>query len=127
MFASLRLLIGWVINAFRSRQDLMLENLALRQQLLALHAQRPGRRLSDLAEVVLGDLAAALVGMEDSPGSCHTANGSAVASSGFSSLLEMALPRQAGRRAKTCEPRASGAHLSHGGGESDLGSSADPR
>jgi putative transposase len=46
MFAWLRHLIGWVIHAFRSRQDLMLENLALRQQLLALHAKRPGRRLS---------------------------------------------------------------------------------
>lgn len=46
MFASLRHLIGWVINPFRSRQDLMLENLALRQQLLALDAKRPGRRLS---------------------------------------------------------------------------------
>jgi hypothetical protein len=38
MFASLRHLIGWVIHAFHSRQDLMLENLVLRQQLLALHA-----------------------------------------------------------------------------------------
>ena len=48
MFASLRHLMGWVINAFCSRQDLMLENLAFRQQLLALHAKRPGRRLSTL-------------------------------------------------------------------------------
>jgi putative transposase len=48
MFASLRHLIGWVINPFRSRQDLMLENLALRQQLLALDAIRPRRRLSPL-------------------------------------------------------------------------------
>jgi putative transposase len=46
MFASLRHLTGLVLNAFRSRHDLMLENLALRQQLLALHAKRPGRRLS---------------------------------------------------------------------------------
>ena len=51
MFASLRYRIGWVINAFRSRQDLMLENLALRQQLLALHAQRPRRRLSILQKL----------------------------------------------------------------------------
>src|SRR6201997_2209974 len=48
MFASLRHLIGWVINAFRSRQDLLLENLALRQQVLALHGKRPGHRLSTL-------------------------------------------------------------------------------
>ena len=41
-----RHLLGWLLSAFRSRQDLILENLALRQQLLALHAQRPRRRLT---------------------------------------------------------------------------------
>ena len=46
MFLSLRHFIGWMIIAFGSRQDLILENLALRQQLLALHAKRPCRRLS---------------------------------------------------------------------------------
>jgi hypothetical protein len=51
----------------------------------------------------------------------------AASSSGFSPLLEMDLPSQAGRWAKTREPGTSGAHLSHGGGESDLASSADPR
>ena len=46
MFCTLRHLIGWLISAFCSRQDLILENLALRQQLLALHAKRPRRRLA---------------------------------------------------------------------------------
>lgn len=46
MFASLRHLVGWIISAFCSRQNLILENLALRQQLLALHPKRPRRRLS---------------------------------------------------------------------------------
>ena len=46
MFPWLRYVIGWIISAFCSRQDLILENLALRQQLLALHAKRPRRRLS---------------------------------------------------------------------------------
>src|SRR5215831_18973715 len=46
MIAWLRHLLGWLIGAFRSRQDLVLENLALRQQLLTLHAQRPRRRLT---------------------------------------------------------------------------------
>ena len=40
MFWSLRHLIGWIVSALGSRKDLILENLALRQQLLALHAQR---------------------------------------------------------------------------------------
>src|SRR6478672_1743860 len=48
MFCTLRHLIGWLISAFCSREDLVLENLALRQQLLALHAKRPRRRLTAL-------------------------------------------------------------------------------
>ena len=46
MIVSLRHLLGWVVSAFRSREDLVLENMALRQQLLALHAKRPRRRLT---------------------------------------------------------------------------------
>ena len=37
-----------MISACRSREDLILENLALHQQLLALHSQRPRRRLTAL-------------------------------------------------------------------------------
>src|SRR5580704_15361813 len=48
MIASLRHFLGWMVSAFSSRQDLVLENLALRRQLLALHAQRPRRRLTAL-------------------------------------------------------------------------------
>jgi len=46
MISFLRHAIGWIMGFFHSRQDLILENLALRQQLLALNAKRPGRRLS---------------------------------------------------------------------------------
>ena len=45
---SLRHFLGWLVSAFRSREDLVLENLALRRQLLALHAQQPRRRLTAL-------------------------------------------------------------------------------
>ncbi len=48
MIASLRHFLGWTVSAFRSRKDLVLENLALRQQLLTLQAQRPRRRLTAL-------------------------------------------------------------------------------
>ena len=51
MIASLRYFLGWTVSAFRSREDLVLENLALRQQLLALHAQRPRRRLTALQKL----------------------------------------------------------------------------
>ena len=42
---SLRHLLGWIGSVVRSREDLVLENLAHRRQLLALHAQRPRTRL----------------------------------------------------------------------------------
>src|ERR1700730_17340290 len=48
MILALRHLLGWMVSTFRSREDLVLENLALHQQLLALQAQRPRRRLSAL-------------------------------------------------------------------------------
>jgi putative transposase len=48
MNVSLRHLLGWMVSVFRSRENLIIENLALRQQLLALHAQRPRRRLTAL-------------------------------------------------------------------------------
>jgi hypothetical protein len=46
MIVSLRHVRGWMVSAFSSRENLILENLALRQQLLALHAKRPRRRLA---------------------------------------------------------------------------------
>src|SRR5215469_9655566 len=48
MIVWLRHLLGWLVSVFRSRQDLILENLALRQQLLVLHANRPRRRITSL-------------------------------------------------------------------------------
>ena len=49
MFGRLVHLLGWILSVFRSREDLVLENLALRQQLLALHAKRPRQRPGSLA------------------------------------------------------------------------------
>jgi hypothetical protein len=46
MIMWLRHFLGWLRSAFCAREDLILENLALRQQLLALHSQRPRRRLT---------------------------------------------------------------------------------
>ncbi len=48
MIVSLRHFLGWMFNACRSREDLVLENLALRRQLLALRARRPRHRLTTL-------------------------------------------------------------------------------
>jgi hypothetical protein len=48
LIMSLRHLLGWAVSAFSSRENLILENLALRQQILGLHAKRPRRRLRAL-------------------------------------------------------------------------------
>jgi putative transposase len=48
MFARLRYLLGWILSVFRSGEDLVLENLALHQQLLTLYAKRPRPRLDVL-------------------------------------------------------------------------------
>ena len=44
MLVLVRHLLGWLMAYFRSREELILENLALRQQLLSLHAKRPRPR-----------------------------------------------------------------------------------
>jgi len=46
MIVSLRHLLGWIFSIVSSPENLILENLALRQQLLALRAKRPQRRLT---------------------------------------------------------------------------------
>jgi hypothetical protein len=65
MIASLRHLLGWIVSSFRSREDLVLENSALRRQLLALHAQRPRTRLTALHKPVLGCVESVLVWVEE--------------------------------------------------------------
>jgi hypothetical protein len=47
MIVSLRNLLGWILSSFRS-PEVVLENLPLRRQLLALLAQRPRPRLTAL-------------------------------------------------------------------------------
>jgi hypothetical protein len=54
MLVSFRYVLGWMFNAFRCREDLVLENLALRQQLLALHAKRTSPSIERSAQAVLG-------------------------------------------------------------------------
>jgi hypothetical protein len=65
MIVSFRYVLGWVFRAFGSREDLVLENLALRQQLLALHAKRPRRRLDCDPQGVLGRVENVVVGVDE--------------------------------------------------------------
>ena len=51
MIVLLRHFVGWLIGILRDRQHLVLENLALRQQLLVLHAKRPRPQLRVMDKV----------------------------------------------------------------------------
>src|SRR5260370_35364834 len=48
MIVVVRHFLCWLVSSLSCRADLVLENMALRRQLLALHAQRPRRRLTAL-------------------------------------------------------------------------------
>jgi len=56
MFSSPRHLIGRILSAFGSRKDLVLEDLALRQQLLAFHTKRPRAEASGETPRIHGEL-----------------------------------------------------------------------
>jgi hypothetical protein len=127
MIASLRHFLGWMVSAFRSREDLVLENLALHQQLLALHAQRPRRRLTALHKLFWVALRTFLVRVEEASRSGHSPNRRELASGGVSFVLNMDLQSQTGRRAEACQQRGSRLDLPHGCRESDLGSTAHSR
>jgi hypothetical protein len=64
MFCTLRHLIGWLISAFSSRQDLILENLSLAPTAPWAARQATAASLVGETEIVLGSLEKALARME---------------------------------------------------------------
>jgi hypothetical protein len=125
MIASLRHFLGWMVSAFRSREDLVLENLALRQQLLALRAQRPHHpALHKLFWVALrtfwpGWRKPLVLVTPRSVVNWHRA--------GFRIVLDMDLQSQTSRRTEACQQRGSRLDPSYGYRESHLGSTAHSR
>src|SRR5215471_186926 len=127
MIPCLRHLLGWMVSAFQCREDLVFENLALRQQLLALHVKRPRRRLSASHKLFWVALRSLWSGWKKplvlvTPRTVvdwHRA--------GFRLYLEMALQGQALGRQETYEHRDSRRGFPHGHGESYLGSATHSR
>jgi hypothetical protein len=58
-------LLGWILSTFSSRKDLVLENFALRQQLLALHTKQPPSPTCDDTEIILGSSQETVVRMAE--------------------------------------------------------------
>lgn len=85
MVNMLRVLLGTVLRVFRSRRALFLENLALRQQLVALRRRRPRPRRT----VILPDFGAqVLVWMETGSHGGHSGNRGPVAPGWIPLVLE---------------------------------------
>ena len=95
MIVSLRHLLGYV-SAFGSRENLVLENLALRQHVLALHAKRPRRRDSP-TQAVLGRVKYVLVWVDEAFVLCHSQNRREPSSGWVSFVLGMGLKSETTR------------------------------
>jgi hypothetical protein len=74
MITALWHIVGWILISFDSRKDLILENLALRQQLLCVAFQTASPSAFDHAENVLGCSEKPLVPLAEAPNPGHTAN-----------------------------------------------------
>jgi len=106
-------LIGWVISAFRSREDLILENLGPPQATLdfARKATSPVTQCS--AQVVLDRVANALGWLENAADSGYTQNSGWVASRGVSPVLAAHLRGAQARWTEAGEQRDSRLDLPH--------------
>lgn len=88
----LKIILGTLRSSVRSRRELALENLALRQQLATLKFRSPRPHLSD-SPPVLGRIESTLARLDES--FAHSAAGYSdpLASSGFSLLLALEEPK----------------------------------
>jgi hypothetical protein len=87
-------LLGWVFSVFRSREELLLENLALlQQQLAARKATSPSTEFRRPA--VLGRFVTSLLRLEEIVDPCHPGDRCSLASGWVSAVLELDL---------ACEP-----------------------
>ena len=114
MIPVLRYFIGWIVCIFRSREELLLENLALRQAIARPAHQTTAPPTHCMAQSVLGRLAKALVRLETTARPGYTEDGGSLAARRLSALLEMDRARQTNGRQEACEQACSGSDLSHG-------------
>src|ERR1700719_2609782 len=124
MIVLLRHLLGWMVSAFRSREDLVLENLSLRQQLLALHVQRPRHRLTALHKLFWVALRTCWSGWSKPLVLVTPRTVVNWHREGVSFVLDLGLEIQTSGRTEVCQQRASRLDLPYGCRESDLGSTA---
>jgi putative transposase len=123
MFHFFRFCLGSISRCLHSRQSLLLENLALRQQLAVLTRRHPGPNLSPLDKLFWG--LARLVRLEaGSPGG-HSRDRGPLASHRLPPVLESDLQGETASRKQAAIQGSQGSDLSNGRGELELGRSSD--
>ena len=127
MLCLLRSLAVLLIRVFGSRRDLLLENLALRQQLVVLKQRNPRPLVSTSDKAVLGDLARALAGMEARFDPRPARDRCSLAPCRVQAVLDMALAASGSGRQKMSQQGIARTDLSHGSGEFHVGRTAHPR
>jgi hypothetical protein len=115
MLRLLKLLPVLAIRLFRSRRELLLENLALRQQLTILKQRHPQPRFAITDKLFWVMLRAALVWMEMCVGSRAAGDGCPLASDRIQVVLEVALAASHWCRQEMREQGTARTHLPHGG------------
>jgi hypothetical protein len=91
MFLFVALFLGAIFRLFRHRQNLLLENLVLRQQVSALKRKNPATQTDKIGSLLLDRSQSIMVGVEEFPPADETRNGREVAPSRISHLLAIAI------------------------------------
>src|SRR5215469_9720032 len=126
MFRVVALFFGAILRLLHRRQSLLLENLALRQQVSVLKRKNPPTQADKMRSVLLDRSQSILVGVEEFPAVSETRNRRGVASSSVSHLLATEMQSTPGRK-KAHLGRAPADNIPHGQGESHLGSTLHSR
>ena len=114
MIVWLRHLLGWLVSVFRSRQDLILENLP--PAAIACPPRPPtSSSIHDSSAAVLGSVVASLGRMETTAHPSHTADRRRLASCWVSAVLEVTFPSALDGRPQAGQPGGSGLDRSDAG------------
>ena len=97
----IRLLVGAILRLFRTRRSLLLENLALRQQLAVLKRKHPRPKLAAFDKLFWTAASRSWSQWKTSSHRCHARYGGPMASGRFPSVLETDFQGQEARREKT--------------------------
>lgn len=126
MFRFIVLCLATLVRLWRGRQSILLENLALRQQLAVLKRRHPRPRVGLLAKLFWGAARRFWSGWKQSLIIVTPRDGCPVAPCRFPLVLAADLQSQQAGWEKTHLPTSSGMDLPNGCRESELGSAAHP-